>query len=57
MLVSAGANVDAADRDGYTSLHLSTCVEVSQVLVAARADVNATDNLVGASIDRGIEAG
>lgn len=45
--LNAGANVDAADKDGRTALHLASFeghLGVVTALFAAKADVNAKDN-------------
>jgi len=45
MLLSAFANVNAPDNDGYTPLHVSAyknAADVAEMLLASKANVNAT---------------
>jgi len=41
LLVDKGADVNLADKDGYTPLHFAQTVETAQVLLRAGAEVNA----------------
>ena len=46
-LMAGGADVNAANKDGYTPLHMAAYKDASNVaklLIAGGADVNAADN-------------
>jgi len=47
VLISMGANVNAKDKDGFTTLHLAAFdgnLEVTKILVANGADINTKEN-------------